>query len=286
LLIAPRLSPGTVERLERYSDALYRLYRAIQEVSGRSIVVDSSKMTTHALMLHRDRRIDLRVLHLVRDSRGVAFSAAKRVELPTTNGRPTLLPRYGTVPAAARYLVHNSLAHTLRTLGIPYRLLRYEDLIAAPRERLAEVVRHAGGAAWPDELSFLQGDRAQVGTNHLVDGNPVRFSSGPMRIRLDVEWKARMAPSKKAAVTALTWPLLVAYRYPLLPGADAEAVTAGARSGDPGASDAAATTAARSGDPGASDEAATTAARSGDPGASDAAATTAARSADAPPRRS
>jgi hypothetical protein len=226
LLLAPRLGRGIAARIRRYTDALHRLYRAIQDVSGRGIVVDSSKMSTHALMLHRDRGIDLRVLHLVRDSRGVAFSAAKRVELPgTASSSPAVLPRHGTAFAAGRYLVHNVLAHVLRPLGIPYRLLRYEDLTKAPRERLSDVIRFAGRDPRAEDLAFLSDHAAQVQPNHLVDGNPVRFSSGPLKIRMDLEWRERMPDRKKAAVTALTWPLLVAYGYPLSPkDASADAV--------------------------------------------------------------
>src|ERR1019366_778123 len=61
-----------------YEDALSRLYSAIREVAGKSVVVDSSREASQALVLARIPSIDLRVLHLVRDSRAVAFSYSRR----------------------------------------------------------------------------------------------------------------------------------------------------------------------------------------------------------------
>jgi hypothetical protein len=74
LLVAPRLSRSFERRLERYVEILSRLYAAIDRVSGGACVVDSTKDPPFAFLLRRVPTLDLRVVHLVRDSRGVAFS--------------------------------------------------------------------------------------------------------------------------------------------------------------------------------------------------------------------
>src|SRR5262249_2977788 len=65
-------SAGYRRRLEEYRDALSRLYRAMQRVSGARFLVDSTKDPQHAFVLSGIRGFDVRFVHLVRDSRAVA----------------------------------------------------------------------------------------------------------------------------------------------------------------------------------------------------------------------
>ena len=68
-----------------YRQTIGRLYDAIRPVSGSRIIVDSTKRASYAYVLRDVPGIDLRVVHLVRDSRGVAYSNAKaQVILPVT----------------------------------------------------------------------------------------------------------------------------------------------------------------------------------------------------------
>ena len=144
-----------------YEDALSRLYRAIREVAGKSVVVDSSRELSQALVLARIPSIDLRVLHLVRDSRAVAFSNSRRKpQFRDDNGsqhrKPVLtssassklafdedgiqriLPRRGAVESALIWTWRNAWASAIprlrRRRKIPYARLRYEDLVRDPRE--------------------------------------------------------------------------------------------------------------------------------------------------------
>lgn len=208
----PRVLVRGLKGLETYAQALGSLYEAILDVSGSHVIVDSSKLPSHTLILSRMPAVDLRMVHLVRDSRGVAYSTSKRVEKPTSSGPPTLLPRYGPVSSAARYDFYNGVTSALRATGVPYVRLRYEDLIADPRGRLRDVLAHAGQS--PEaQLPFLDGDQAKLAETHLVDGNPVRFAHGGLRLCRDDEWRQRMPTRSRRTVTALTLPLLVAYGY-------------------------------------------------------------------------
>ena len=115
-------------RVAEYQNILHGLYRAIADVSGADVIVDSSKIPTQGLLLSGISAIDLRVLHLVRDSRGVAFSWAKRVEKKVPGQDGYFLPRYGALESAGRWLVYNLMASRLRVHADAYRFLRYEDL--------------------------------------------------------------------------------------------------------------------------------------------------------------
>src|SRR5262245_30949351 len=162
----PRVLARGMHGIEAYEHALASLYQAILDVSGCQVIVDSSKLPSHTLILARMPEIDLRLVHLVRDSRGVAYSASKRVEQSTASCPSILLPSYGPVSSAARYDFYNGVTSALRAIGVPYLRLRYEDLIADPHFHLREVLTHAGQS--PDsELPFLNGAQAELSENHL-----------------------------------------------------------------------------------------------------------------------
>jgi hypothetical protein len=63
------------------------------------------------------------------------------------------------------------------------------------------------------DLSFIKQGLVELDTNHTVSGNPSRFQTGSIELRLDGEWKEKMKRSDKAIVTILTWPLLLRYGY-------------------------------------------------------------------------
>lgn len=213
-VLGSRLTPELDADVERYVGYLERLYGAIAEVTGARVIVDSSKIATYAMLLHRVPGMDLRALHLVRDPRGVVHSWQKTVVRADAGGRDEML-RYGVAPASARYVFYNSLAHGLAALGIPYRRLRYEDLIAAPREHVARTLAFAGLASPAGTLDFIGDGRAELGANHTVDGNPMRLQMGEVALLADTAWRTDMEPGRRSLVSALTAPLLVAYGYPV-----------------------------------------------------------------------
>ena len=86
-----------------------RLYAAAATVSGASVLVDSSKHAALAYCLRFAPSIDLRVVHVVRDSRGVAYSWTKTVTRPETDGLEEMT-RYSPSRSA---LLWNALLFTL-----------------------------------------------------------------------------------------------------------------------------------------------------------------------------
>ena len=55
----------------------------------------------------------------------------------------------------------------------------------------------------------------RLAATHSVSGNPNRFGTGEVELRADEEWRRAMRGLDRGMVTALTWPLLLRYRYPL-----------------------------------------------------------------------
>ena len=211
VLMGSRLTPATDAAVARYVSLLGRLYGAIAEVTGARVIVDSSKMATFALLVRQIPEIELRTVHLVRDPRGVVHSWRKQVVREDGGGRDAMV-RYGVVGASARYLAYNTLAHGLRLTG-PYRFLRYEDLLAAPRDTVARVLAFAGVATPEDTLAFLRAGEADLAPNHTVDGNPMRLQQGPVRLRRDDAWRTGLPAADRRIVDAMTAPLALAYGY-------------------------------------------------------------------------
>ena len=210
----PRLlSPATGADLRRYVGWLRPLYRAIAEVSGASVVIDSSKLPTHAMILRRIPDLDVRLLHLVRDSRGVAWSWQKRVQSAVAEGEARFLYRYSAIGSSLRYDFYNALTAGLRRTGMPYLRMRYEDLVADPTRRLEAIGRFVDAPVSPPDLRFVADGAVQLHTSHTLDGNPIRFSVGAVPLRLDDEWRRLMPRSDRFWVGALTAPLLSSYGY-------------------------------------------------------------------------
>jgi hypothetical protein len=209
------LRPGLRRALDEYTSYYARLYAAITSVSGCRLVVDSSKHPSLAHCLRRRDDIDLRVLHLVRDSRAVAYSWSIRVRRPDADDE-SYMWRYSPAVAAGLWDAQNVAFHLLTKLGCPTLRLRYEDLITGPEAAIRRVTSFAGIPA-PASLEFLGAEGtsrwARLGSGHSVSGNPMRFATGKVPIRLDERWRTSMPKVQQRAVTALTFPLLAGYGY-------------------------------------------------------------------------
>jgi Sulfotransferase family len=216
LLAAPALRSAVRRDLAEYLGYYARVYSAIAEVSGCPVVVDSSKHASLAFCLRWHPALDLRVVHVVRDSRAVAFSWARQVSRPDAT-TPSYMARYSPAAAAGHWNAQNGAFQLLATEGVPTLRVRYEDVAAAPATALARIAEFAGIAADGHDFGFLSTEGgtswAHLGVAHTASGNPMRFSVGKVAIRRDDRWRTAMPPSHRRTVTALTLPLLARYGY-------------------------------------------------------------------------
>lgn len=211
-----RLAPARTafsRRCVQYADLLVRLYRASLEVSGASVVVDSSKDIATLYLLSRVPQIDLYVLHLVRDSRGVAYSWSKKKERPEITDRTVYMPQYPPQKAAWIWLYRNLFIEAaFARRDSRYRFVRYEEFVTDPRETVRSIVGFVG--AEEETLPFVDDDVLDLGIhNHTVAGNPMRFRKGELKIRQDNGWRRDMKRLDRLIVTGATLPLLQHYGY-------------------------------------------------------------------------
>jgi hypothetical protein len=209
LMAAPWLSRRFRAGLERYAGVLATLYTAVAEESGSTVLVDSSKHASTAALLRHVPAVDVRVVQVVRDPRGVAYSWSKVVERPDATSGPSTMARLGAARVAARWLLYDVLLELVRRPRRGGRL-RYEDFVADPRGAVERLLAFAGSpASAPD----MRDGSVVLEPDHTVAGNPLRFRVGATDIRADEEWRDRLPRRDLRIVSVLTWPLRAAYGY-------------------------------------------------------------------------
>jgi hypothetical protein len=210
----PRLAMSTGPEVREYAGYYRRVYAAAAELAGAWLVVDSSKHSALAWCLSHDRGLDLRVVHVVRDARGVAYSWTKRVARPES-GRGDEMTRYRPGRSALLWNVHNAALGLLANRGVPVMRMRYEQFVADPDHSVRTLATFAGLDASTIDLDFLSPAGAALGASHSAAGNPMRFTAGTVPLRRDDAWRRELAPRHRRLVATLCAPLLAAYGYPL-----------------------------------------------------------------------
>jgi hypothetical protein len=200
-------------RLAAYADLLSRVYAAIGSVTGCRVIVDSSKDPPYAFVLRAVPGVDVRLVHLVRDSRGVCFSWTKRVVRPEVVDHIAYMAQVSPGRMALRWIDYNVLFQFLGTRGIPRLFVRYESLVADPENSLRQIIAHTDEhASGVTAATCAEPSDAGSGV-HTISGNPLRFGGTPRVLRVDDEWKVAMSARQRRLVSAVTWPLLMRYGY-------------------------------------------------------------------------
>jgi hypothetical protein len=206
--MARKRSAGFEERLERYLEHLAKLLRAIEVVSGAHTLVDSSKLPSFCYVTSLVPGVDARLIHLVRDSRAVAFSFRRKRRAPDVHWRDAYMRQFTPTQSAIDWNALNVAMELIRSRKGSYSFLRYEDLVRDPSAEIGRVLPPIASAI----PHVLAGERSGK-THHTVSGNPLRLQSERIVLREDDEWRERMNRKDRGIVTALTFPLLVRYGY-------------------------------------------------------------------------
>ena len=212
----PRLATAVEapDEVHEYAGYYTRVYAAAAEVSGARVVVDSSKHSALAHVLRWAGGLDLRVVHVVRDARGVAYSWTKTVARPESDGADEMT-RYTPGRSALLWNAHNAAFGLLARRGVPVRRIRYEQFLADPRLALSGLADFAGVPIVPADLDFLGPEHADLGVGHSAAGNPMRFTVGRLPLRRDDTWVRALPDRQRRLVGAVCGPMLRAYGYPL-----------------------------------------------------------------------
>lgn len=216
------LWPRYLAGLSDFAAQVERVYRAIVRVTGCRVVVDASKHALFAAMVRSHPGVDMRLLHMIRDPRASAYSWS-RPKPDRGDGSGERMWHAGPVRTTASWVLLNR-DHRLFGKRHPdrYRLVRYEDFVAAPRDALgivSELIADVDGTAGPIDFANLVDDgdppAVQLAATHPAWGNPNRFDTGRITITEDTRWRAAMTRADRAKAMAVAAPALRHYGYPI-----------------------------------------------------------------------
>jgi hypothetical protein len=186
------------------------LYQVIAAEAGADYVVDASKWPVQALALARGG-LDVRVIHLVRDVRGVSYSLGKQQARPHAVDENDLMWRNAPAGAAARWVTCQGQAELLRGCGLRVARVHYEDFVREPRRTVEVALSELGLPVEEAQLSHIGDGRVVLGQSHGLSGNPSRFRYGEIALRADEAWRDQMRGRDRRIVTMVALPFLLRY---------------------------------------------------------------------------
>lgn len=193
-----RGTSGVLDDSAPYAELLAQVYRAGAEVSGASVIVDSSKKPWHTAVAMGLHDFDVYVLHVLRDPRGVAYSFQKQVAY---DGGDQDMARHSPTFSSLAWLYRNWLTESEWGDNPHYLRIRYEDFVREPRQTLLDVF-----AVIEEDLDppLTAEDDLLLKPSHNISGNPARFHSGTIELRLDDAWRTELPAGIRRYVSALT----------------------------------------------------------------------------------
>ena len=184
------------------------VYRHLALAAGVDTIIDSSKNPATVPIIDGIDDVEMYVVHVVRDLRGVIYSWSKDKLNP---GNSVNMPKWKPWETALTWTAHNLACQSLSGTH-KYRLLRYEDFSRNPRSAMQSLVESIPPIS-DRKLAFESETRICLPALHSVSGNPHRFDSGMTDIAPDYAWSEKLSPVSKWFGTVVGYPLLRRYGY-------------------------------------------------------------------------
>lgn len=189
---------------EKYLASTSEFYRAVQHRSKKEILVDISKNPLRAWALEKNPEIDLRMVHLVRDGRAVAWSLKRTAERQNRN-RPTWR-------AAMFWVVINRMTNLVRTKVEHKTLIRYEDLVDKPEAILKQIGQMADIdlSHIINKIKSTEDFRIEhvMAGNGIRKGNTIKFQATNSK-----SWMQKLKPSSINLFKAISYSSLRKFNY-------------------------------------------------------------------------
>lgn len=195
-----------------YAEQTVLLLKAIQSVSGCAVIVDSSKAVERALALSLIPEVDLRIIQLVRDPRGVVWSHKKAFAKDVENGLPRDIRPQPAWRAALYWCRINLHADWLRRRLGPEKalFLRYEDFMLNTPSALQTIGNFMGVDL--ENVQHTINDGGKLYFDHTIAGNRVRMK-GELKLKYDQEWRQKLSIRDQRVTELLTGWLMARYGY-------------------------------------------------------------------------
>lgn len=199
-------------KVDAYVASYAKVVAAVAAEADARYVVDASKWPAIALALHRGG-VDVRVIHLVRDVRGVAHSLSKAdIERPHTTGATDVMFHNSPASGAARWLATQTEVDLMRARGVRVSRLAYADLVTDPKAALERTLSELELQLPVGGLGHIDGSTVELGPSHGLSGNPSRFRHGRTELRPDDRWREQMRGRDRMLAATIGFPQLVRLR--------------------------------------------------------------------------
>ncbi len=199
--------PFLLNRIRNFCSRVKSLYESIYYNSGKKIIVDSSKHVSYLYLLSMCDFIDLKIIHILREPKAVAYAWQKKKVRPEFTNKIEYMPQFSVVRSSVDWIVQNMLIYNLgRKNKRNYFKLLYEDFVKNPKREIRNILKFLELNEAAIEDTFLSDRKVFLREIHSVAGNPMRFKRGEVEIFVDEEWKFKFPLAKKLCVDLITFP--------------------------------------------------------------------------------
>lgn len=184
---------------KKYIELNEELYKNILKYSGKKIVFDSSKWPDRAELLLNSKKLDITILHLVRNGKGVTWSWRNRHLNPDEKGNvwscQNKWDKYPNFIRGVRVMYHwlkrNLYIEILKKRNrINYIFLRYEDFVKNPKGTLSFILEKVGLSFEAQMMNSINKENHQVAGNLRLKRKLA--ANQEIKIEEDICWKKDM----------------------------------------------------------------------------------------------
>ena len=190
--------------LDKYLEHNKKLYEVVSKLSGKKIIVDSSRNTQRLLALSLLNKFQLHPVHIIRDPRGVINSLINK-DISNYNEI-----RHNTILNLLHWNAKNYFSMKIMDrLKITRRVnILYKNFAANPVTVIEELKKMLNCT-----LNYeLDNGKFSInlGAGHIFSGNRERHQSGKIKIKEDIEWKEELSWYHKILTLIISIPI---FRY-------------------------------------------------------------------------
>ncbi|OGI06484.1 MAG: hypothetical protein A3I68_04165 [Candidatus Melainabacteria bacterium RIFCSPLOWO2_02_FULL_35_15] len=188
-----------------------KLFLSVWEVTHCKVIIDTTKSPLWGYLLSLMDNLDVYSIHLIRDPRGIAYSRKKKMLQPDKE-KTIYIERFNSFDSSLKWNTRNLLAEYLwKQNKDKYLMIKYEDFARKPKMTVNTILDFISesGASTP----FVSAGEVELSVNHSAWGNPSRFKTGRIELKVDDEWKSKLNSFDKLISTVCTFPLLSRYGY-------------------------------------------------------------------------
>lgn len=177
-----KLSAG-IKREIQVIDNILDIYNAASNTTSNSIICDSSHRNTQAKLLWLMHRKNLKIVHLVRDGRGVSNSVMKRTNC--------------SMQEAASSWKRNNIFSFLTHIGISKKSIlrvKYESICLHPFDEIEKICKFIGIPFSKESLQLLFENSMD---HHNLGGSSTIRRNKLSRLELDEKWRNDLDEDQK-----------------------------------------------------------------------------------------